>query len=508
MAYIQLRARSRLPEGVTVPRPQLILVCFFLFALGPMASGAIPCPAMPAAVTEVQRDINSDINAGVGTLGKLKAGELQIKTEVVAKNLFSKYPNVDKLLALQTMSATYCAMLRDSSLTDKEKLDRWEIFQNKVLDLKNNPNPKPATPRKFGDLPPTQADRVKISQVPRSLWQSAQELHQKVYFNYGFEGDGYALILHLTAYFSSSSFNEDLPLLQSAEEIRIRSVEKGIKSGTEKLSLVKNSTGGRFLEGIVALTSETGESAFSGPMALTVGGRDVKFAMPKMKWERVAYSSDGKQKRMYVAQAEMAVELAEPSWPVIRRVRVLTSTDSTFTILDIVVENFGLRPLSLENMLIRATHHRTSGTSCMNGDRPQEVFLSWVGAASESSDEKNWTEIGSKRVQFPAEFNGKGRCSNYSFRALVPLSYVISSKSIGQVQLQLLELPKVSKRESGAALFGAPFDISGPSLLPENIMDWENVSIALNATTNSTNIFPGAIKIGRRSVKLDSILRE
>jgi hypothetical protein len=103
---------------------------------------AISCPPMPTAITEVNRDAKSDISASVASLGKVKAGEVATKTEVTAKNLFAKYPNVDKLLALQTMTATYCTMLRESTtLSDKERLDRWEKFQEKVLNLESRPNP-------------------------------------------------------------------------------------------------------------------------------------------------------------------------------------------------------------------------------------------------------------------------------------------------------------------------------------------------------------------------------
>jgi hypothetical protein len=101
---------------------------------------------MPAAVTTVSKDVRSDINATVGSLGKLKAGDLAIRTDVVSKNLFDKYPNLDRLLALQTMSATYCTLLNQSAIPDIDKLDRWEKFQERVLDLqakvKASPPPK------------------------------------------------------------------------------------------------------------------------------------------------------------------------------------------------------------------------------------------------------------------------------------------------------------------------------------------------------------------------------
>lgn len=111
---------------------------FTLLLYASYSFAAITCPPMPAAITEVNRDVSTYIKASAASLGKIKAGEVATKTEVTAKNLFEKYPNVDKLLALQTMAATYCAMLRDTtSLSDKEKLDRWERFQEKILNLQS-----------------------------------------------------------------------------------------------------------------------------------------------------------------------------------------------------------------------------------------------------------------------------------------------------------------------------------------------------------------------------------
>ena len=113
----------------------LTLSAFFLMAALP-AHAVVPCPPMPTAVTGVNRDVKTDIKASVGSLGTIKAGEVAAKAEVEAKNLFDKYPNVDRLLTLQTMSATYCAMLNGTAgLTDVEKLDRWERFQERVLGL-------------------------------------------------------------------------------------------------------------------------------------------------------------------------------------------------------------------------------------------------------------------------------------------------------------------------------------------------------------------------------------
>jgi hypothetical protein len=133
---------------------------------------------MPSAVTEVNRDVVSDVKGAIAVLGPIKGGEIGIRTEVVAKNLFEKYPNVDKLLTLQTLAATYCAMLRDSRISDTEKLDRWELFQEQVLNLQRKVPTKKATQGRTHQgktsggapvVPFTVSDRVLMDDNPTKL---------------------------------------------------------------------------------------------------------------------------------------------------------------------------------------------------------------------------------------------------------------------------------------------------------------------------------------------------
>ena len=97
---------------------------------------------MPDNLTQINRDVRSDIQASVGSLGTVKAGEVAVKTEIVAKNLFDKYPNVDKVVTIQMMAATYCPMIRDSQLSETAKQQRWECFQDKVFTFLDSTFPK------------------------------------------------------------------------------------------------------------------------------------------------------------------------------------------------------------------------------------------------------------------------------------------------------------------------------------------------------------------------------
>jgi hypothetical protein len=122
-----------------------VLLDWSILSAGVSAAQDLPCPPMPDKITQVNRDVRSDVSAGVGSLGKLKAGEVGVKTDVVAKNLFEKYPNTDRIIVVQMMAATYCSLLRDSkAVKDSEKLRLWGEFSDRVFKFEN-PGYNPTT---------------------------------------------------------------------------------------------------------------------------------------------------------------------------------------------------------------------------------------------------------------------------------------------------------------------------------------------------------------------------
>lgn len=102
-------------------------------------AASLPCPPMPAAVTDASRDLKADVSVSVGSLGRFGAGQVGVKAESLATNLLSKHPGFDRTLALQMMASTYCGMLNSMSMSDGDKLSRWETFQDKVLQLAERP---------------------------------------------------------------------------------------------------------------------------------------------------------------------------------------------------------------------------------------------------------------------------------------------------------------------------------------------------------------------------------
>lgn len=136
---------------------KLLAVFAVLTGCASITATAANCPEIPPAVGTVNRDFKADINLSIGSLGKLKMGEIGIKAEAVAKNLSDRYPDVGRLAIVQMMFATYCSMVNSANIPERERLDRLAAFSERLQhwgdptpipvpktgeDSKNKPSPR------------------------------------------------------------------------------------------------------------------------------------------------------------------------------------------------------------------------------------------------------------------------------------------------------------------------------------------------------------------------------
>ena len=117
----------------------LLVVAASTLGFATACSAQLTCPEMPAEFTKVSRDVVLDVKANAGKLGKLSAAEVGLRTEVAAKAMFEKFPGLDRLLVLQMLSSTYCSALKSPDISAKERLDRWERFMERYLELRVTP---------------------------------------------------------------------------------------------------------------------------------------------------------------------------------------------------------------------------------------------------------------------------------------------------------------------------------------------------------------------------------
>jgi len=114
---------------------KLIKLFIIVVSCIPITAAANNCPDIPPSVGMVSRDFKADITLNIGSFGKLKAGEVAIKAEAAAKNLFDKYPDVNRRAVIEMMFASYCAMVNSADIPDREKLDRLAAFSERLHGL-------------------------------------------------------------------------------------------------------------------------------------------------------------------------------------------------------------------------------------------------------------------------------------------------------------------------------------------------------------------------------------
>ncbi len=156
------------------------LITLFVVIVGyiPITAAASTCPDIPPSVGTISRDFKTDVKVSIGSFGRLRMGEVAIKAETAAKNLFDKYPDVNRRAVIEMMYASYCAMVESAAIPDREKLDRLAAFSERLQRLADvtsttsvpqseqhrQPQESPSQqssqepPKKAYDLPPNRRD--------------------------------------------------------------------------------------------------------------------------------------------------------------------------------------------------------------------------------------------------------------------------------------------------------------------------------------------------------------
>jgi hypothetical protein len=90
----------------------------------------------PAATEQKDSDINGDITGKAQTLLNIGDAEIQGTVRKTVVDLFSKYPNADRVAIINTLISVTCNFIKNSStLTDDQKLDRWMAVYPAILNL-------------------------------------------------------------------------------------------------------------------------------------------------------------------------------------------------------------------------------------------------------------------------------------------------------------------------------------------------------------------------------------
>ncbi len=94
--------------------------------------------ACPSPSGQTAQEVAADINGQAQTIMKLGNADIQGKVKTTIIDLYSKYPNADRVAIASTMIYTTCSFIKNSSqLSDEQKLDKWMTVYTAILPLVN-----------------------------------------------------------------------------------------------------------------------------------------------------------------------------------------------------------------------------------------------------------------------------------------------------------------------------------------------------------------------------------
>lgn len=118
---------------------------------GSSLAAKLECPSPPA---QVAREVTVDTRGKVAALARLGAVEAENQTRVMAKSLLSNVPNADKVLVVQALTSVFCQALSGDSISDMERVDRFQAFSERVMSYMNQmPAPASSEPAKSASAP-------------------------------------------------------------------------------------------------------------------------------------------------------------------------------------------------------------------------------------------------------------------------------------------------------------------------------------------------------------------
>lgn len=94
------------------------------------AIAALDCPAPPS---QMKQETRIEIEGELGAIKSLLGGSGKLEYEKKVDEIFSRYPNADKIVIINFIISVFCQLLNDSTeLNDKEKFQQLFDFSEKV----------------------------------------------------------------------------------------------------------------------------------------------------------------------------------------------------------------------------------------------------------------------------------------------------------------------------------------------------------------------------------------
>lgn len=141
-----------------MPAIHLLLITILSLAFAPYAA-ALTCPSMPA---EVERNWSAEAEVAAGKIGPLTAAQLKTKAASQTRALIKSMPDGQIVYLEQMMFASYCSAIRDSELSEREKLTLLREAMGGVrAAIRRAPAAKPLADKKPVKKPERKSEKTK-----------------------------------------------------------------------------------------------------------------------------------------------------------------------------------------------------------------------------------------------------------------------------------------------------------------------------------------------------------
>ena len=109
------------------------IACFAIVATTTAHSKEMKCIAAP---TSTAKDVKAEIAAKVDNLkGVVNSAGFSAQAGVITNDLYSKYPNSDRLIVAQAMLSQVCSLLNSVSISDEAKVLKYSETEMLVFRL-------------------------------------------------------------------------------------------------------------------------------------------------------------------------------------------------------------------------------------------------------------------------------------------------------------------------------------------------------------------------------------
>lgn len=305
--------------------------------------------------------------------------------------------------------------------------------------------------------------------------------------SYVFSGDGddldrYVLILGISPAFKESA--EDLkPFLNTLSKVE-RLFHNGRESKVVQLfPVLLVGSGGIPASKIYVAVRFNSKPVRGDVLLVDFGPVRQEFTLGDLAWVKQTLKGEGEEVKnldWFSAFGLGEFTLAEPTWTIIRKVRLLVAPVGKPDVLEAVIDNRSSSDVFINDLYIEATQKKEHTVMCNMPIPRSYARLSFEKLSVISSDTKAWSEIDGEK--FAAQAAIGGACgSTYELEVHAPVRELVRAKQMGSVIVKMSDMPWPPDKFQDGKMVKDPL---------VKISNWEHVGVGFNGGDGDVSIFP------------------